>query len=86
MSNADEKLAFNAVNSQARQLGYRIAVELLANRANPLYAAYAHARGEVQAASAHFLCIRPTALAAAEDGLEILRGIVGRGEKWPDQT
>jgi hypothetical protein len=75
----DNRIRLNAVNHEAERLGYRIEVELDLNRRT--HAAFGCRDEPVER---HCLCRRDRdGVGTAEDGLEILRGVVDRGERWP---
>ena len=81
MTDPSKRLRLNEANSEAKRLGYRIAVEMQLNRRT--HTAFAHRLTDD--AERHFLCHRDSpAVDTLEDGLEILRGVSEAGHPWPE--
>ena len=83
--NEDDRLRIQAVGAEAFQLGYRLKVEPAPNMpADQSFMAHAFVKINGPAFG-RFLTYGPTAPETAEAGLKILRGIVERGEQWPEK-
>jgi hypothetical protein len=79
----DRALRIHEINAEARELGYRIEVPLITQRLTPIHRAFAY-RLDDQPPGGRFLCSSTDSLAALEEGLEVLRGVVASGHPWPD--
>jgi hypothetical protein len=70
--------------AEAVALGYMLIVDEAPNVEPLTHMAFAGPHVIGQAANARFLTYSTSAADAAEAGLEVLRGIVERGEPWPE--
>lgn len=74
------------VDRAAAELGYEIHVDEAPNMPPPItHMAFAH-RGLGQPSMGAFLTYSISEIDAAEAGLTVLRGIIERGEPWPQAT
>jgi hypothetical protein len=83
MDELDTLRRINAVNDEARRLGYRIYEEVTTPNQRPIYTAFAEPIGDA-VEPGRLLCRASSALVALEDGLEILRRAVVADDSWPD--
>jgi hypothetical protein len=70
--------------AEAAALGYMLIVEDALNIEPLTHMALAGPRIEGQVANARFLTYSTSAADAAEAGVDVLRGIVERGDPWPE--
>ncbi len=84
-SSADEDAErIRAARQEAVELGYMLIVDEALNVEPLTHMAFAGPRTVGQATTARFLTYSTSAAEAAEAGVEILRGIVERGDPWPE--
>jgi hypothetical protein len=74
---------FARVERKARRLGYAIAVDTAPNMRAPITHMAFACLATNWPSIGRFLCYSTSELQAAEAGLEILRGVVKRGDPWP---
>jgi hypothetical protein len=83
MSNVDRTLRIHEINTEARELGYRIELEMITPQSRtPAHRAFAYRLDDEQSGR-RFLCGGTDVLDVLEDGLEVLRGVVKEGHGWP---
>lgn len=81
----EEAERINVARSEARALGYTLFVEEALNVEPLTHMAFAAPYlGTTQASMGRFLSYSTSAAEAAEAGADILRGIVERGDAWPE--
>jgi hypothetical protein len=75
----------NVARAEARNLGYLLMIEEALNVAPHTHMALAGPYlGDMQVSHGRFLAYGTSAAEAAEAGLDVLDGIVNRGDPWPD--
>jgi hypothetical protein len=81
----DERERIRAARSEAVELGYMLIIDEAPNVEPLTHMAFAGPHIPGQASTAGFLTYSTSAAGAAEAGVEILRGIVERGDPWPER-
>lgn len=84
ISRGDAERIVRAARQEAVELGYMLIVDEALNVGTLTHMAFAGPHVIGQPSPARFLIYSTSAAGAAEAGLEVLRGIVERGDPWPD--
>ncbi len=87
MSNEEARLRIQAARAEAFELGYRLFADEAINMPEPItHLAFAAPVVGSQTGMARFLTYSTSAADAMEAGLEVIRGVVERGEPWPESN
>jgi hypothetical protein len=80
----EDRERIQVARAEAHTLGYMLLIEEAPNIEPLTHSAVAAPRIEGQASMGRFLTYGTSAADAAEAGVDVLRGIVERGDPWPE--